>query len=303
MIGPDFIIAGGHKCATTTLHAVLDQHPQLNMSDPKEPHYLVRQHCEHRLHAGIWTQTDYAQIWQSDRAGLKGESSVLYLPFADELSFRISSELERAPKIIIIVRDPVERAYSSYHDVRLKNPHETTATFAEAVQREIHRGPWRLDGAGSPTLRHLALGIYSEGIRNLRSAVGPENIHVALYDDLQTSPESFLSDLESFLGVTHIPDLTQAIHRKNQGKLVWRSQWISDLARSTLAINSRRMLHRITPRIHASLTKTSTTSLTTRAEPMDPATRHTLESLYASETARLRRLFGPRAGWLRDRAE
>lgn len=296
--GPDFVVAGGHKCATTTLHEVLDRHPELQMSSVKEPHYLVRRECQSRLRSGVWDSTEYETLWERDGVALRGESSVLYLSFADEFVESACTELARPPKVIVIVRDPVERAVSSFFDVRLKNPLEDAASFEEAVEREIERGAWRLDGEGSPTMRHLALGIYSTGIRTLQRTLGARNVHLVLFDDLVTDMNGALASIEQFLGVEEMRLADSDGSARNVGRRSWRGGPIDTLAKTNAAVSLRRSLRRLSPGLHERLGTQAVRHLTKDAEPVLPATRRLLNELYEPEISKLRELVGDRGPWL-----
>lgn len=290
MNGPDFLIAGGHKCATTSIHSILAQHPRIAMSSVKEPHFLARTSLEHRLASGVWSEAEYERLWDGEPAdALRGEASVLYMSFADEVVRRLG-ELDAQPKVILSLRHPVDRARSSYFDVRFKNPDETAPTFADAVRRELARGPWRTDGDGSPTLRHLALGRYSEGVRRLRDAVGPERLLVVLFDDFLSSPDATLAEIQEFLGIE--PITLDHAARENEGGAVWRPGLASRVMRSRSAVHGRRLLKAAIPGAHRRLAKSARSRLAVSADPLEAELRAELVEFYRPEIAELETLLG-----------
>lgn len=93
----DFVIAGAHKCATTTLHDLLDCHSRIAMSRPKEPHEL-RPHPPPPQSTGVWDRDGYSSIYPAGRNSVRGESSVLYLPYAEEVTERFLSGSTSLPE-------------------------------------------------------------------------------------------------------------------------------------------------------------------------------------------------------------
>ncbi|MES0872513.1 sulfotransferase domain-containing protein [Sinimarinibacterium thermocellulolyticum] len=289
--GPDFIIAGGHECGTTSLYAMLCSHPGVEMSPVKEPHFLARRSCARRLHQGVWSATEYESLWRKrDGRSQRGEASVLYLTFAEEVCATIERELIRAPKVIVSVRNPIERARSSYLDTRLKNPCELAPCFEDAVARELASGPWRIDGADSPTLRHLALGRYSEGIRRFQAQLGRENVLVVLFDDFVTKPQQVVASIQAFIGV----DCAQSsvpLHR-NKGAVVWKNQAIELTMRSGAAVATRRYLRKVAPKLHQRFSRVVQSRFVTQAPLISPSVRKQLVELYKDEVCSLEELLG-----------
>ena len=101
---PNYLIIGAPKCGTTSLAAWLDEHPQVYMVPEKELHFF----------SGYWEQglDWYEQCFVPNGKPLVGEASPSYLenPVARE---RIASVLPGA-KLIAMMRNPVDRAYSQY---------------------------------------------------------------------------------------------------------------------------------------------------------------------------------------------
>lgn len=119
---PDFFLAGAPKAGTTALHAALAQHPSLFMSAVKEPKFFltdgppptrggpgdVKTYREH-----VWRQADYEALFDPAPAGqLRGESTPFYLHNRDAQR-RIRALIPDA-KLIVVLRDPVERAHSNW---------------------------------------------------------------------------------------------------------------------------------------------------------------------------------------------
>ena len=129
---PGFIIIGAQKCGTTHLYDELSKHPFVAPALTKEVHFF-----DSNFDKGIkWYQTFFPDLTraQSDSCEyvITGEASPSYLfhPHAARHVYQILPET----KLIVILRDPVARAYSHYqHEVRLGYE---TLSFADAIERE-----------------------------------------------------------------------------------------------------------------------------------------------------------------------
>ena len=119
---PDFLVIGAPKAGTTALHAALARHPGLYMSAVKEPKFFLSDGppptkggpgdaLTYREH--IWRRPEYEALFDPAPPGtLRGESTPLYL-YDRAAVRRIRDTLPRA-RLIVVLRDPVERAHSNW---------------------------------------------------------------------------------------------------------------------------------------------------------------------------------------------
>src|SRR5579859_4974857 len=135
---PNFFIVGAARSGTTSLHRYLSQHPQIFMTHRKEVHFFAADHFPRTGPGDDWLnkrvlhdQEQYTQLF-ADVQGAKaiGEASVFYLCLPDSAE-RIAQAVPDA-KIIIILREPVERSYSS-HMMLVRDGRETLG-FAEGLE-------------------------------------------------------------------------------------------------------------------------------------------------------------------------
>jgi hypothetical protein len=105
---PNLFIIGAAKSGTTSLHRYLDAHPEISMSEPKEPLVFADEDWRERL-------AEFDQILPSRRAPVRGESSTIYtrFPIAEGVPERVAATCPAA-KLVYIVRDPVERAVANW---------------------------------------------------------------------------------------------------------------------------------------------------------------------------------------------
>tara|TARA_B100001059_G_C17751895_1_gene537660 strand:+ start:350 stop:1249 length:900 start_codon:yes stop_codon:yes gene_type:complete len=142
---PNFIIAGFPKCGTTSLHHYLNEHPQIFMPSQKELHFFTYEILSKLKNGPKDSAVKKTQIQDSKRylefyRNVKneiaiGDASPSYINYPGQF-LKIKEYLED-PKFIIVLRDPINRAYSNY--LHLKREHRETLTFKEAVNKENKR--------------------------------------------------------------------------------------------------------------------------------------------------------------------
>jgi hypothetical protein len=204
---PDFLVIGSPKAGSTALHVALEQHPQLFLSTPKEPKYFLTggrppQRIHHRgpgdAHSSqewIWRREQYEQLFAAAPTGtLRGESTPFYL-WDRAAHLRIAREAPDA-KLIAVIRDPIDRAYSNWTHLR-SDGLEPEPDFRRACELEADRGRqgW------APFWRYQGLGRYGEQLQHLFEHVPREQVHVLRYRQLIDEPAGTLDTIARFLGV------------------------------------------------------------------------------------------------------
>lgn len=190
MTKPTFLVIGAMKAGTTTLHRSLEQHPQIFGSPKKEIHFFDRHYDNGMAWYEEWFTPSPEQV-------ASGESCPEYM-FAPWARERIVTDLPDA-RFLVVLREPVARAYSQYMMNRLKGL-EPLETFEEAIAKEsrrMERGSRRRQLLFS----YLRRSRYVEDLRWWEERVGRERLHVFLMDDLMTDPATTLATAFDFLGV------------------------------------------------------------------------------------------------------
>lgn len=198
---PNLLIVGAAKSGTTSLHEYLKQHPDIFMSEHKEPHFLINNEIGNkRIHKGIITKTDYNQLFSTKEEYVyKGESSVMYLLFPKIVIPNIKKYLGRNTKIIIMLRNPIERAYSGYlHNIRY-NPREILS-FEEAI--EITEDRYNEIEDMTPATRYLEIGLYYNQVKAFKENF--KHVHVILYDDYVKNIDLVLDTVFNFLNLDSV---------------------------------------------------------------------------------------------------
>lgn len=197
---PDFIIIGAQKAGTTSLFKYLSRHPVLQPSiTTKELHYFDSNYTKGEL----WYRSNFP-LRRAGKLYYEASPSYLLHPCVPE---RMAEMVPKA-KLIILLRNPVERAYSSYqHQVRAGRE---TLSFEDAVACEAQRigGDMQkiLDDpsfAGKTFRRfsYVERGKYIAQIRRWHKFFPRENVLVLESETFWSGPQESLAKIYSFLGV------------------------------------------------------------------------------------------------------
>ena len=205
MIVPDFLVIGAYKSGTTALHHQLRAHPALFLPERKEPSYFAfAAEGPPTAHPAAATSVRDRAAYDSLFAGapqgaLLGEVSPAYLAVPGTCE-RLRAEAPAA-RLIAVLRNPIERAYSDFLMYR-RDGLEREPSFLAALDQQAARDP-----ATDPTSRYVATGFYAAQLEPYVRAFPSEQLHVLLHDDLRDDPEATLRRLFEFLGV----DPTRAV--------------------------------------------------------------------------------------------
>ncbi|TAN56418.1 MAG: hypothetical protein EPN20_18775 [Magnetospirillum sp.] len=208
---PDFIIGGAPRSGTTWLYHALDRHPGIAMAKPLKPEpkfFLVDDLYARGLEY-------YARTWfDGVPAGMMvGEKSTNYLesPVAAE---RIARDLP-AVKLVFILRDPVDRAWSNYLWSRMNGME--TGSFIDAIRSEAAR-----EAALPPHLRYarpysyVSRGMYADLLEPFFRLIGHDRILCLRLEDVKQGKGDVLKRLHRFLNVVDRPGDADGLGRINE---------------------------------------------------------------------------------------
>ncbi|WP_066943686.1 sulfotransferase family protein [Microtetraspora fusca] len=201
---PDFLVIGAPKAATTALHSALAHHPRLHMSAVKEPKFFLTDGPPPRrggpgdaqtYREHVWRRADYEALFDGAPPGaLRGESTPFYLyDFAAQRRIRA---LIPGARLIVVLRDPVERAHSNW-------THLWSAGLEpiDDVVRACAEEDRRVAAGWSPFWHYVGLGRYGRQLRHLYTLFPHEQVLVFRYRDLVDRPDVALDRICAFLGV------------------------------------------------------------------------------------------------------
>lgn len=209
MSWPDFLLIGTPKGGTTALHSALIGHPELFLSPVKEAKYFL---CDgappdratqrgpgdaHSAREWIWRESEYRALFAgADEGALAGESTPFYL-YDRDAQRRIAATLPDA-RLIAIIRDPVDRAYSNWTHLWADGL-EPVADFSEALALEDER----VAAGYAPFWHYSRLGRYGEQLQHLYTLFPREQVLVLRYRTLAEEPARTIAVVCDFLGVGH----------------------------------------------------------------------------------------------------
>ena len=209
---PNFLVIGAAKAGTTALHAYLSEHHEIFMTRPKEPRFflvwnnpeqMLIHERENRPEFNRYNTIEkYSELFVNGKdCAVRGESSPQYLANA-HCAAKIKKLVPHA-KIIVVLRNPVDRAFSHY--LTYKNWRAEKKNFEEAINEEMKTG--RFDYIQE--MRYLSMGKYTRQLKVYLSMFSPDQLKICLYDDFKNDSLNFLKDIFRFLCVddTFVPDL------------------------------------------------------------------------------------------------
>ncbi len=193
---PNFLIVGAAKAGTSSLWHWLRQHPQVFMPRNKEPGYFVHGY-------GVKNLEEYLSLFAAGQGKpCIGEATAAYLA-APESAPWIHDTLGRI-KIIILLRNPIERAYSLYCWMVMEG-YERIETFEEALAQESSRMASRQFQQNClqyfPDYLYFNTGLYSTQVEHYINCFGADSVKIFLFDELKSNPEVLYTDACDFLGI------------------------------------------------------------------------------------------------------
>lgn len=229
---PNFLIIGAAKSGTTSLFNYLGQHPQI-YTKKKEPGFFAYAGQKVNL-AGPEDQERFEKRVVADRrqyealfAGVTtekayGEASVayLYVPGTAERIHQYVPEM----RLIAILRNPVERAFSSYMHMR-RDGREPLPTFAEALEAEAER----IEANWDYIWHYTRLGFYYEQLRVYYSLFPADQIAVFLFEDFKRDPVQVIQSICRFLDVDDAfwPDTALKYNVSGEPRWPWLHDFVS----------------------------------------------------------------------------
>ena len=189
-----FLIVGAQKSATTALHQALGQNREICMASTKEVHFF--DNCENFA----TKRTDYRDYHRSfsptKESQICGEATPIYM-FWDEAPKRIY-EYNPSTKIIAILRNPIERAFSHWNMERNRGFEQLP--FLEALLQEEERCRESLP-AQHRVFSYASRGFYLHQLRRLWMYFRRSNVLTIKYDDFTLDPLSQIASVHKFLGL------------------------------------------------------------------------------------------------------
>jgi len=283
---PNFFVAGAPRCGTTTLHAWLPSLPGVYMARIKEPNYFSR--CvigdKHPMVKPIRRDRDYLRLF--DDAGdsrIVGEATPFYL--ADpEAPVQIRRKCGEA-RVLVTLRDPVERLYSHY--LMMRNNLPEMGAFMDEIERGLS-----LQGIRNIAYLDPSIGLYSRAIERYRREFDRYRFKVIVLEEWVRDTPRTLRVISEFLGldpaVAAAPAPRQRRYSEARGPLVrylFGNRHFSRATEALVPYGLRKYVRR------------SVLVKETPKPPMDPRAREFLVDYYRDDVDKTQRLLGRPLPW------
>jgi hypothetical protein len=300
---PNFFIVGAAKSGTSSLASYLSQHPEIGFSTEKEPNYFVFKGRNLRTQPGpapgpvlfdqlykysATTTNDYHRMFEhSADCPARGDASVRYL-YAPQAAAEIAEAVPGA-KIIIMLRNPVDRLWSHYIMMKARY-HLEPASLEEALQLE----PERIRSGWDYDWHYVAVGSYCQQIVRYFECFGRENVQIHFYEDFCRQPQVVLEDVYRFLGVT--PGFQADLSQREMVGYWLRAFWPDKLLFYPHG-KQQLLLRLLSPRGLRMLRRCSISLNRVPPPQLSAAKRGRLRSLFVEDIQRLAKLLGRRLKW------
>lgn len=187
---PDFVIVGAMRCGTTALARYLGAHPDIFMAPEKEVHFFDR----HFEEGTDWYARRFARA-RSEIAIAIGEATQTYM--YDSIAVDRMADVVPEAKLIAILREPIDRAYSHYWLNRARGLEPLS--FPEAIRAE----PERLATSRRDRFvySYLDRGRYLKQLKMLCGRYPRSALHVAIFESMCVDPRGVYRDVCRHLAV------------------------------------------------------------------------------------------------------
>jgi hypothetical protein len=285
--GPTFLVAGAGRAGSTAVTEALRTHPDVFVTQPKEPHFLALggrpatftgpgdDTTINRL--AVTDRDAYLSLFpEEDRYVALGEGSVSTLYYS-QTSIPAIQDLNPDMRIVVMLRDPVKRAFSSFQYLSVRG-FEPLDDFLAAVEDE----PRRRELGWHHLWHYTRMSHYAVDLGRFLEAFG-DRVGVWFHDDLERDDASTIQEIQQFIGVDptrHPPREIQRVNASGQPRVQAvqaAMQWGVRHARLRATVK-RVVPFQVRERIRSANLRPNTTDASVRAELL-PRFRRDLEQL------------------------
>jgi len=281
---PNFFIVGAPKAGTTSLHAYLNDIPGIYMSPIKEPRYFLVGDSPKHFTLPIRDKKKYLKLFEKAREEkIIGEASPQYLH--DSQTPNLIHQIVPQAKILISLRDPVERLFSHYL-MQIRNGRIKT-TFSEEIGLVFNK---KTDEKLVNIKRNKSL--YSENVKRYLDIFGNKQVKIIIFEEFIKNTKETINDILKFLDIKYkLQNFKPEVYNKHgvvRGAVaqnILTSIKIGSLAKKILSPSSRRVLR---------------DKLLVKTQPkpeMAPKEREFLRKFYYNDVKNLQTILGRKLAW------
>ena len=281
---PNFLIVGAAKSGTTSLHYYLQQHPEVFLPTTiKETFFFSQPQSVLGKGPGrdgadmITNKDDYVQLYADATSSHKalGEACVAYLHFHEESIPNIQKLLSK-PKILIILRNPVDRAYSNYlHHARDDFEPLTVEEALEAESERLKKKWWW-------GYQFTDAGLYSDQVAAYLQNF--DDVKICLFEDFKKDVDGFLRETFKFLGVDSSFQADTSLRYNVTG--VPKSKLVRDVIKQPPPF-LKKIIRTLLPDKFIDKMKSKVKQKNVTKSVMNPQTRKKLQDFYRKDIKKL----------------
>ncbi len=284
-VGLDLMIVGAPKTASTSLFFYLGEHPQVDAANRSEFAYFVDDE-EFQAGATAARRKYFAGDTPPGMVSMAKLAGLMYFPIAVERLHEDSPDV----RVSVVLRNPVERAYSAYWFARRRG-FEDLDTFEAALDAGPHRAG--LPKTDRPGMReYVERGRYAAYLPLLFDTFGLDRVHVSTLEDLSTRPEDVVNELLAPFGLAPVEPGTYEGKRYNESA-TFRMKSVARFVGTNNA--GKRFIRKIvSPDLRNRVLKVMyrVNEVPTTAPPIDPVIQARLIEEFRPWNARLGELLG-----------
>ncbi len=211
---PNFFIPGAAKSGTTSLHELLDTHPEISMSKEKEPVYWNNKLFNEFENLEI---SRYLNLFEQE-VKIKGESTTSYM-YYDNFIKNVKDNFHKPPKFIFILRNPIDRYISHYN--WLKGLGKEKRRIDKIIEEERYLD---FKEYNDYPKQYYQFGLYYKWISRFIENFGKENIKIVTLEKLISERLNILNSCYEFLGVSKM-DSVNFIKSNKTNKVIFPSMY------------------------------------------------------------------------------
>ena len=282
---PNFFIVGAPKAGTTSLYEYLKKIPGVYMSPVKEPNYFsVNTIPENFPKRPIRDKKKYLNLFEKVKdEKIVGEASPPYLSDPDVP--KLIHEIIPSARILISLRDPVERLFSHY--LMLARSGYMKSSFLEELKKELRRRT----ANSIPHLR-FEMGLYSENVKKYLDTFGSKQVKILIFEEWVSDPKATIEEILRFLGLNQIiTDFESEAHnpyvavRGPLAQQILVSKTVSKITKNIIPRSARAFIR-------------DTFFLKKRPKPkMDQESKEILVKFYHDDVQKLQTILGRKLPW------
>lgn len=210
---PNFFLVGASKSGTSTLYELLNRHPDIYMPEIKELHYFTHEEVLKTYYKPVLVVTNEEeyknQFKEASTYSVAGDCTPNYLFYSG--TAKKIKDFHSDAKIIIILRDPTDRAISHYfmdlnlgfHDIPLK----------KVISKESQHAMYREQYIGN--------SLYYKNVQEYLNVHSEKNVLVLDFEELKESPDTLIKKIYQFLGVHEHHSIDHSQKHNTYGKPIF----------------------------------------------------------------------------------